>query len=324
MIVSLLSYFRRTIGQTASADVLAAQRLDIDGVELGAIDAVDVDDRILERIQVAIFRIDFLPGVGVDRAVEQLFGEGHQVLAGVDRFFFGDVNPALEQLAAQRVDALALLVHDVVVLEEVFADGEVLRFDLLLRARDGVGDHLVLDGNAFFHPEALHQTRDPVRAEDAHQVVFEREVEARRSGIALAAGASSQLVVDAAGFVAFGGDDVQPTEVHHVIVLGVGLLLERLEDSFVGESRHAIEMIEMVEVDELVVVDELLLALRQFFGDFVGKGLLPRHEFRVAAEQDVGAAAGHVRGDGDGALAARLGDDLGFLGVILRVEDDVS
>ena len=44
---------------------------------------------------------------------------------------------ALENLPAQRVDVLALLVHHVVVLEQVFADREVLRFDLLLRALDG-------------------------------------------------------------------------------------------------------------------------------------------------------------------------------------------
>ena len=45
---------------------------------------------------------------------------------------------AFEQLAAQRVDVLALLVHHVVVLEQVLAGGEVLRLDLLLRALDGL------------------------------------------------------------------------------------------------------------------------------------------------------------------------------------------
>ena len=48
-----------------------------------------------------------------------------------------------------------------------------------------------------------------VGGEDAHQVVFERNVEARRSGIALASGTSAKLVVDAPRFVAFGADDVQ-------------------------------------------------------------------------------------------------------------------
>ena len=33
------------------------------------------------------------------------------------------------------------------------------------------------------------------------------------------------------------------------------------------------------------------------------------HELGVAAEQNVGTAAGHVGGDGDGGFAAGLGDD---------------
>ena len=48
---------------------------------------------------------------------------------------------AFEQLAAQAVDGFALLVHDVVVLEQVFARFEVLRFDGFLRGLDAVGDH---------------------------------------------------------------------------------------------------------------------------------------------------------------------------------------
>ena len=40
---------------------------------------------------------------------------------------------AFEQRAAHAVDRLALLVHDVVVFEHVFARGEILRFDGLLR-----------------------------------------------------------------------------------------------------------------------------------------------------------------------------------------------
>ena len=49
-----------------------------------------------------------------------------------------------------------------------------------------------------------------------------------------------------------------------------------------------------------------------------------RHELGVAAEKDVGAAAGHVGGDGDHAEAAGLGYDLGFLLVEFCVEDDVA
>ena len=46
-----------------------------------------------------------------------------------------------------------------------------------------------------------------------------------------------------------------------------------------------------------------------------------RHELGVAAEHDVGASAGHVGGDGDGALAAGLRDDLRLTLVLLGVED---
>ncbi len=52
--------------------------------------------------------------------------------------------------------------------------------------------------------------------------------------------------------------------------------------------------------------------------------VLARHEVGVAAEQDVGAAAGHVGGDGDHAEASGLRDDLRFLLVELGVEHDVA
>ena len=66
------------------------------------------------------------------------------------------------------------------------------------------------------------------------------------------------------------------------------------------------------------------------FGGRDGAGLLladevlAGHEFGVAAEENVGTAAGHVGGDRDHAEAASLGDDLGFLLVELGVEDDVA
>ena len=55
------------------------------------------------------------------------------------------------------IDDLALLVHDVVVLEQLFADLEVVRFDLLLRVGDRPRDHAMLDRDAFFHAELEHE-----------------------------------------------------------------------------------------------------------------------------------------------------------------------
>src|ERR1019366_5879749 len=48
--------------------------------------------------------------------------------------------------------------------------------------------------------------------------------------------------------------------------------------------------------------------------------LLLGHELGIAAQQNVGAAAGHVGGNGNRTLAACLGNDLGFLLMVLGVQ----
>ena len=75
------------------------------------------------------------------------------------------------------VNHLTLLVHDVVVLQQLFPDVEVVGLDLLLGVGDGPSDHAVLDRDAFFHAELEHQLGDPLGGENAHQVVFQRQIE---------------------------------------------------------------------------------------------------------------------------------------------------
>ena len=80
---------------------------------------------------------------------------------------------------AMLVDDFPLLVHDVVVFKQLFADLEVMRFDLLLRVGDRAGDHAVFDGHAFFHAEFEHELGDALGGENAHQIVFKREIKPR-------------------------------------------------------------------------------------------------------------------------------------------------
>jgi len=61
---------------------------------------------------------------------------------------------ARQEVAPARVDHLALLVEHVVVLEEVLANVEVVRLDLLLRVADGARDEAVLDRYALSIPSA--------------------------------------------------------------------------------------------------------------------------------------------------------------------------
>ena len=130
-----------------------------------------------------------------------------------------------------------------------------MALDLGLGALDRLGDDAVLDRHVLVHAEPLHQPGDPLGPEAAHQLVFERDVEAGRAGVALAAGATAELVVDAARLVALGADDVQTA----------GL------------------------------------------GD-------------AGAEDDVGAAAGHVGGDRHRLRLTGLGDDRRLALVLLGVE----
>ena len=119
---------------------------------------------------------------------------------------------ALEHAAALLVDDLALHVHDVVVLEDVLAHDEVLLLDLLLGVLDLLREDLRLHGLVVRELEALHDVVDPVAGEQAHELVLAGEVEARLAGVALAARAAAQLVVDAPRLVALGAEHVEAAE----------------------------------------------------------------------------------------------------------------
>ena len=213
----------------------------------------------------------------------------------------GDVL-AVEDEVALGIDDLALLVHDVVVLEDVLTGSEVHVLDLALRALNRLGDELGLDGHVVGHVHALHEVADAghlVAAELAHEVVLEGKVELRAARVALTAGATAQLVVDAARLMTLGADDAQAAgSTNLLLLLGANLLglSQGLGALLVGGVLGS-------GVDAVVAQD------------------VERQEVGVAAQQDVGTTTGHVRGDGDGTQTTGLGDDGGLALVVLGVED---
>ena len=121
----------------------------------------------------------------------------------------GDVL-GLHQLAALLVDHLALVVHDVVELQQLLADLEVVGLDLLLRLLQRLVDPGVDDRLAFLEaqgaaasPSMRSEPKRRIRSSSRLRKNFERP------GIALAAGAAAQLVVDPAALVPLGADDEQ-------------------------------------------------------------------------------------------------------------------
>ncbi len=311
-------------------DVVAGGDLFEDGVaELVAVELRGVDDSFeFGAEEVVDLGEDFvnLPLLGVSffggEFVEDVGEDGGDVVLG-DELLLLD---AFHELVAEGVDGLALLVHDVVVLEDVLAGLEVLGLDGLLGGLDAAGDHAGFDGDTLFHAEGLEEAGDPLASEDSHEVVFEGEEESGGAGVSLTAGATAELVVDAAGFVALGTEDVEASGFDDGVVLGFG------GGSVGGDGGVPLllgdfELLRLVvEADEASGCDggDGSFGGGDGAGSFALDDVLAGHELGVASEEDVGTAAGHVGGDGDHAEAAGLSYDLGFLLVEFSVEDDVT
>ena len=107
---------------------------------------------------------------------------------------------------------------------------EVARLDLLLRLLQRLVDPGMGDRFAFLQAELLQHPVHAVGAEDAHQIVFERQVELGAARIALTTGAAAQLVVDAPALVALGAQHVEPASIDRLLLLlgDVGLDLGAL------------------------------------------------------------------------------------------------
>src|SRR5579864_4542027 len=109
-------------------------------------------------------------------------------------------------------------------------------------------------------------------------------------------------------------------------MLNVGLLLVAVEGLVPLLGRHYIFVAAVIPNGHVGVVDAGLhfaLGRAQRLRDSLLHAFLLGHEFGVAAEQNVGTAAGHVGGNRDHALASGLRHNLGFALVILGIQHDV-
>ena len=154
----------------------------------------------------------------------------------------GDVVVAHE-FDALLEDDLALVVHHVVVFQDVLADVEVARLDLLLRLLQRLVDPGMDDRLALLEAELLQHAVHALGAEDAHQIVFERQEEFRVAGVALAAGTAAQLVVDAAAFVPLGAEHVEAAGGERLLLqardLGADLVCARISSRSCRPSMSA-------------------------------------------------------------------------------------
>src|SRR3989338_3173456 len=121
----------------------------------------------------------------------------------------------LQYRAALAIDHFALLVHHVIVFKYVFAGIEIETLDLRLRAFDGLGNELVLDGLVFRKPQSRHHTFHPLATETPHEFVFERYEKLRCSRVTLPSRPPAQLIIDAPRFVPLRTDNDETAHLPH-------------------------------------------------------------------------------------------------------------
>ena len=115
---------------------------------------------------------------------------------------------AVQNAASLFVDDLTLLVVDLVIVEQVFTDSVVVALDLLLRFFDGGRKHLVLDLLIFRYAEGFENAHQFFGTEESHQIVFQGNVKTGLTRVSLTAGTTAELIVDTAGLMTLGADDL--------------------------------------------------------------------------------------------------------------------
>src|SRR5208283_313255 len=116
----------------------------------------------------------------------------------------------LQYLQPERVYFLPLLVHYIIIFQQVLSDVKIVSFHSFLRILYGPGYHLVLNGNVLLHFQEIHQTAYPVGAENAHEVVLKGQIKPRGARVSLSSRPASKLIVCTPCLMAFSSDYMEP------------------------------------------------------------------------------------------------------------------
>ncbi len=147
--------------------------------------------------------------MGLQHAVENVFDEAHEVVAAL---------VAVKDVAAQLVDRLALLVHHVVVLEEMLADLEVAPLDLRLGALMALETMRCSMASPSSMP-SLPISPGCGRTRRCASGRLRAKGRSATSPGRLGGRTGRGAVVDAPRLVALGAEDVQAAEGEHLLTL---------------------------------------------------------------------------------------------------------
>ena len=117
---------------------------------------------------------------------------------------------SIQDAASFFIYNLSLLIHDLIIFQQILTDSKVVAFYLLLRLLNSGRQHLMLDLLAFFNTQFRKYVHQPLGAEQAHQIVFQGNIESGFSRISLTSGTSAQLVINTSGLMSLRTDDLKP------------------------------------------------------------------------------------------------------------------
>ncbi len=136
---------------------------------------------------------------------------------------------AFQNILPHSVEGMTLVIHDLVVFENVLANQEVAFLDLSLSLADGLGKHRMLDGIPLLHAEFAEDLERGGPCEHLHQIIIETQEEPGGPLVSLSTGSTSQLVVDPSRVMPFSSDHVQATK-----LLGRLVILETMHETAPG------------------------------------------------------------------------------------------
>ena len=240
-----------------------------------------LDNSRLEPLGIPLICIGFRRHKLVDQIVDHLFAHVRRNLLQVRGF---------HDVAALAKDDLPLVIHHIIELQQLFANVKVATFDLGLCPFERLVHPRVHNRLAFFQAKRGQHFLKPFRPEDTHQIVLERQIERRAARVTLTAGTTTQLVIDPTAFVTFRSQNIKATGLQHFFLF---VRVFRLDLFTNGNG----------------------------IGLWIGVQCFDHLQLDVAAQLNVGAATGHVCGNGHRAEFARICDDLGFLFVLACVQN---
>ena len=156
-----------------------------------------------ERRIIPFLRIELRIRIHLHALIDEAVDHPHDLVFHV----FPVQNPA-----TLLIKHLALLIHDVVIFQDIFTDIEIPCLHAFLRPLNRIGNHGGFDLFVFLQPHFFHEIFDAVPAENAKQIIFQRQEKLRTAGIPLASGTSAQLIVDTTTFMALRPNNGEPAQ----------------------------------------------------------------------------------------------------------------